>query len=337
MPSPEGVDVRRREFLGVLGGVAAAWPHAVSAQQGGRVRRVSVLMSITADNPESPARVAAFAQGLKDLGWTVGQNVVIDYRWGDGNANTMRKYAEELVAIAPDVIVAHSSTATVPLQQATRTIPIVFTIVADPVGAGYVQGLARPGGNVTDFTNFEYSLAGKWLELLREIAPKVARVAVLRDAAIAVGLGQFGAIQSVASSSGTELSPVTLRDADEIERSLMAFARSANGGIIVTASALAAVHRGLLLELAARHKLPAIYYEKNFVAAGGLISYGPNFLDLFRRAAGYVDRVFKGENPSDLPVQTPTKYELAINLKTAKALDLTVPPTLLARADEVIE
>jgi len=301
------------------------------------VRRVGVLMSITADNPESPARAAAFAQGLKELGWIVGQNVVIEYRWGDGNANTMRKYAEELVTIAPDVIVAHSSTATVPLQQATRTIPIVFTIVADPVGAGYVQSLARPGGNVTGFTNFEYSIGGKWLELLREIAPKVTRVAVLRDAAIAVGLGQFGAIQGVAASSGTELSPVTLRDADEIERSLMAFADSANGGIIVTASALAAVHRGLILELAARYKLPAIYYERNFVAAGGLISYGPNFLDLFRRAAGYVDRIFKGEKPTDLPVQTPTKYELAINLRTAKALGLTVPPTLLARADEVIE
>jgi putative ABC transport system substrate-binding protein len=328
--------MKRRKFITLLGG-AAAMPLTARAQQGERMRRVGVLMSITADNPESPARAAAFVQGLRQLGWTVGQNVVIDYRWDDGSAGTMRKYAEELVALAPDVIVAHSSTAIVPLAQATRTVPIVFTIVADPVGAGYVESLARPGGNVTGFTNFEYSIGGKWLELLREIAPKVGRAAVLRDAAIAVGLGQFGAIQTAAAASGMELSPVTLRDASEIERSLAAFARSANGGMIVTASALAAIHRGLIIELAARYKLPAIYYERNFVAAGGLISYGPNFLDLFQRAASYVDRIFKGEKPSDLPVQTPTKYELAINLKTAKALGLAVPNTLLVSANELIE
>jgi ABC-type uncharacterized transport system substrate-binding protein len=326
--------MRRRDFITLLGG-AAAWPLTARAQE--PARRVGVLMSITADNPESPDRAAAFAQGLGRLGWIVGQNVVVDYRWGDGSAGTMRKYAEELVALAPDAIVAHSSTAIVPLMQVTRTVPLVFTIVADPVGAGYVQSLARPGGNATGFTNFEYSIGGKWLELLREVAPKVGRAAVLRDAAIAVGLGQFGAIQAAAASSGMELSPVTLRDVDEIERSLAAFARYADGGMIVTASALAAIHRGLILELADRPKLPAVYYERNFVAAGGLISYGPNFPDLFRRAASYVDRIFKGEKPSDLPVQTPTKYELAINLKTAKALGLEVPTTLLARADEVIE
>jgi ABC-type uncharacterized transport system substrate-binding protein len=327
--------MNRRALITLPGGTTAAWPLAAGAQE--PARRVGVLMSITADNPESPDRAAAFAQGLGRLGWIVGQNVVVDYRWGDGSAGTMRKYAEELVALAPDAIVAHSSTAIVPLMQVTRTVPLVFTIVADPVGAGYVQSLARPGGNATGFTNFEYSIGGKWLELLREVAPKVGRAAVLRDAAIAVGLGQFGAIQAAAASSGMELSPVTLRDVDEIERSLAAFARYADGGMIVTASALAAIHRGLILELADRHKLPAVYYERNFVAAGGLISYGPNFPDLFRRAASYVDRIFKGEKPSDLPVQTPTKYELAINLKTAKALGLEVPTTLLARADEVIE
>ena len=271
------------------------------------------------------------------MGWTDGRNVRIDIRWGAGDADRIRKYAAELVALAPDVILATGSAAVGPLLQATRTVPIVFVHVADPVGAGFVESLARPGGNATGFTTFEYGMSGKWLELLKEIAPGVTRAAVLRDPAIAAGIGQFGAIQSVAPSLGVEVSPVDVRDAGEIERAVAAFARAPNGGLIVTASALAIVHRDLIITLAARHKLPAVYFARYFVTGGGLISYGPDLVDQYRRAAGYVDRILKGEKPADLPVQAPTKYELVINLKTAKALGLDVPPTLLARADEVIE
>jgi len=270
------------------------------------------------------------------LGWTIGQNVLVEYRWGSGN-EAMRKHAAELVALAPDVILAHSSGALAPLLQVTRTVPIVFTVVADPVGAGYVEGLSRPGGNATGFTNFEYGIAGKWLELLKEIAPGVTRVAVFRESAIAAGPGQFGALQGLAPSLGVELRPVDLRDAGEIERAITTFAQGSNGGLIVTGSPAAVVHRDLIIALAARHKLPAVYFGRFFVADGGLISYGPDYIDQYRRAAGYVDRILKGEKPADLPVQAPTKYELVINLKTAKALGLDVPSMLLARADEVIE
>jgi putative tryptophan/tyrosine transport system substrate-binding protein len=330
-------DMRRRKFITLLGGAAAAWPLAARAQQGERVRRMGVLMGMTADDPESQVRLAAFAQGLQQLGWTVGQNIQIDYRWGGGNAEMMRKNATELIALAPDIILAHSSSAVTPLLQATRTIPIVFTTVADPVGAGYVDSLARPGGNVTGFSNFEYTIGGKWLELLKEIAPRVTRVAVLRESAIAAGPGQFGVIQAAAPAMGVEVFPVDVRNADEIERAITAFAQSSNSGLIVSASPGAALHRDLIITLAARHKLPAVYPFRYVVAAGGLLSYGPDFADQFRRAASYIDRILKGEKPADLPVQAPTKYELVINLKTAKALGLEVPPLLLARADEVIE
>jgi len=281
--------------------------------------------------------VTAFAQALQQLGWGVGKNIRLLYRWGDGTSGTMQKHAAELVALAPDVILADSSAALSPLLQATRTVPIVFAVVADPVGAGYVDSLSRPGRNATGFTPIEYSIAVKWLELLKEVAPHVTRVLVLRDSAIAAGPGQFGAIQAVAASHGVELRPVDVREADETERSITAFAQGSNGGLIVTGSAAAAAHQGLITTLAARHKLPAVYYERFFVAAGGLISYGFVLLDQFRRAAGYADRILRGEKPADLPVQTPTKYELVVNLRTAKALGLDVPPSLLARADEVIE
>ena len=277
------------------------------------------------------------SRGCSNWAGLDGRNVQIDYRFGGGDADNIRKHAAELAVLAPDVILAAGAAAAGPVLQATRTVPIVFVIVPDPVGAGFVDSLARPGGNATGFINFEYSVGAKWLELLKEIAPSVTRVAVLRDAFITAGTGQFGAIQSAAPSVGVEVSPVNVRDAGEIERAVAAFARSSNGGLIVTVSALAVVHRDLIITLAARHKLPAIYFERNFVAGGGLVSYGPDYLDQYRRAAGYVDRILKGEKPADLPVQAPTKYELVINLKTAKALGLTVPPTLLARADEVIE
>jgi putative ABC transport system substrate-binding protein len=329
--------MRRREFITLLGGAAAAWPLAARAQPGDRMRRIGVLMAITADDPESQARLAAFAQGLQQMGWTVGQNVRVDYRWSGANADNMRKYAAELVALAPDVILAHSSAAVAPLLQATRTMPVVFTTVADPVGAGYVESLAHPGGNITGFINFEYAFGGKWLELLKDIAPRVTRVAVLRESAIAAGPAQFGAIQAVAPSLGVELRPVDTRDAGEIERAITAFAQGSNGGLIVTGSPAASVHRGLIVALAARHRLPAVYNARFYVTAGGLISYGADVVDQFRRAAGYVDRILKGEKPADLPVQAPTKYELVINLKAAKALGLEIPPMLLARADEVIE
>ena len=313
-----------------------AWPLAARAQQGERMRRIGVLLPVAADDPDPQAFYAAFVQRLQQLGWTDGRNVRIDTRWGAGNAADSRKYATELVALAPDVILA-VGVSVEPLLEATRTVPIVFTIVPDPVGSGFVDSLSRPGGNATGFLMFEYSLCGKWPELLKEIAPGVTRAAVLRDAAVAAGIGQFAVIQSVAPSVGVEVSPVNVRDAAEIERAVAAFARSGNGGLILTASALSVVHRDLIIALAARHKLPAVYHQRLFVAAGGLISYGPNFLDQFRQAAGYVDRILKGEKPADLPVQAPTKYELVINLKTAKALGLTVPQLILARADEVIE
>ena len=328
--------MRRREFITLLG-CAAAWPLAARAQQPERMRRIGVLMNIAADDPEGQARIAAFLQALQQLGWTVGRNVQIDARWAAADAGLFRRYATELVALAPDVILACTNSAVAPLQQATRTVPIVFTITADPVGAGFVASLARPGGNTTGFSVFEYSISGKWLELLKQIAPGVTRAAVLRDPATASGIGQFAAIQAVAPPFGVELSPVDVRDAGELEQAVTAFAHEPNGGLIVTASPSQAVHRKLIVTLAARHRLPAVYPFRYMATEGGLLAYGPDQADQFRGAAGYADRILKGEKPADLPVQAPTKYELVINLKTAKALGIDVSPTLLARADEVIE
>ena len=329
--------MRRREFISLLGGAAASWPLAARAQQRERMRRVGVLTPFPADDAEGQARLTAFAQTLQQAGWTLGHNLRLDYRWGDGKAETMRKYAAELAALAPDVILANSSAAVSALLQVSRTIPIVFAAVADPVGAGYVESLARPGGNATGFTALEYSFAGKWLELIKEISPRVTRLAVLRDSAIAAGPGQFGVLQAFAPSLGLELRPVDLQEAGEIERSINAFAQGSNGGLIVTGSPAATAHRELIVSLAAQNRLPAVYYSPFYCTAGGLICYGVDFLDQFRRAAGYVDRILKGEKPADLPVQAPVKYELTINVKTAKALGLEVPSTLLALADEVIE
>jgi putative tryptophan/tyrosine transport system substrate-binding protein len=330
--------MRRREFITLLGGAAVAWPRAAYAQQADRMRRVGVLVNRAADDPEEQARLAAFRQLLQELGWTDGRNVRIDYRWGAADADHSRTYAAELVALAPDVILTVGSQITAALLQTTRTVPIVFVNVVDPVGAGYVARLARPGGNATGFTAFEYSPSGKWLELLKEIAPNLTRIAILRDPAIAAGIGQFAVIQAMASPSrGVELSPIDVRDGGEIERNIAALAREPNGGLIVTASSAAGVHRELIIRLAARHGLPAVYPFRAFVISGGLISYGPDATDQFRRAAGYVDRILKGEKAADLPVQSPTKYELVVNLKTAKALGIIVPQTVLARADEVIE
>ena len=328
--------MRRREFIGLVGG-AAAWPVAARAQQPERMRRIGILLPATADDAGMQARIAAFHQGLEQSGWTIGRNVRIDTRWATTDAGEIRRHAAELAALAPDVILAHAATTVGPLLQATRTVPVVFPAVVDPVGAGFVDSLARPGGNATGFMNYEYSLAGKWLELLKQIAPGLTRVAVLRNAASASGPGQFAAIQAVAPTLSVEVNPVNVRDAGEVERAVAAFARAPNGGLIVTASPLAQRHRDLIVVLAARHKLPAVYFERLFVAAGGLLSYGPDQIDMYRRAAGYVDRILKGEKPAELPVQAPTKYELAINLKTAKTLGLAVPQTLLAGADEVIE
>jgi putative ABC transport system substrate-binding protein len=328
--------VRRREFITLLAGAAAAWPLAAGAQHGERPRRIGVLMYWSADDAEGQARHAAFTQALKQLGWDDGRNLRIDSRWA--TAADIRRHATELVAVAPDVLVAASGTATTAsLLEATRTVPIVFVAVIDPVGAGFVASLARPGGNVTGFTNYEYGTSGKWLELLKEIAPRVTRAAVLRDPAIASGIGQFGAIQALAPSLGMELSPIDIRDAGEIERAVTAFARALNGGLIVTGSVAAIVHRDLIATLAARHRLPAVYPGRYSVTAGGLISYGPDLVDQYRRAAGYVDRILRGEKPADLPVQAATKFELVINLKTAKALGLDLPASVLARADEVME
>jgi putative ABC transport system substrate-binding protein len=328
--------MNRRGFITLLGG-AAAWPLAARAQQPERMRRIGVLMNLTADDPEAPGRVAAFAQGLGELGWTIGRNVRIDYRWGANDPDRGRRYADELIALAPDTILASGILSATPLQRITRTLPIVFVNVTDPVGAGLVASLARPGGNATGFMLFEYSLSGKWLELLKELAPRVARAGILRDSNSPGGIGQYAAIQAVAPSIGLEANPIEVRDANEIERAIAAFAGSANGGLIVTSSALAVAHRKLIVALAARHRLPAVYAFRYYATSGGLISYGPDTTDPFRRAAGYIDRILKGEKPADLPVQLPTKYELVINIKTANALGLQVPPTLIARADEVIE
>jgi ABC-type uncharacterized transport system substrate-binding protein len=328
--------IGRRRFLATLGGTAA-WPLAARAQQGERMRRIGVLIGTAANDAEGQARIAAFLQGLQELHWIVGRNARIDIRWTAGNPPDTRKYAAELIALMPDVILASGSSVLRPLLEATQTVPIVFTVVADPVGGGFVDSLARPGGNVTGFTPFEYGIAGKWLELLKEIAPNVTRAAVFRDPSISTGIGQFAAIQSVAPSLGVEVSTVNVRDAGEIERAVAGFARSSRGGLILTGSAFATVHRDLIITLSARHKLPTVYPWRIYVTSGGLISYGPDFNDQHRQAARYVDRMLKGEKPSDLPVQAPTKYELVINMKTAKALGLDIPTTVLARADEVIE
>ena len=328
--------MRRREFITLLGGVAAC-PLAARAQQGERVRRIGVLLAATADEPQFQAWVGAFLQELALLGWSIGRNVRIDMRWATTKAPEIRRHAAELAALAPDVILAHGGSTVGPMLQATRALPIVFPVAVDPVGAGFVDSLARPGGNATGFISLEYSLSAKWLELLKEIAPAVTRVVVLRDPAISSGPAQFGVIQAIAPSLRMEVSPVNIRDGGETERAVAAFASSSITGLIVTAGAPAAIHRDLIVKMAARHQLPAVYYERHFVVAGGLISYGPDFVDQYRRAAGYVDRILKGEKAADLPVQVPTKYELVINVKTAKALGITVPPSLLARADEVIE
>ena len=328
--------MQRREFITLLGGTVMAWPLAAHAQQAERVRRIGVLMPFTANDPEAQARNALFEKSLRELGWMVGRDLQIDYRSPGGDASSIRRDAAELVALAPDVILSVGSSTTGLLLQATNTIPIVFVNLADPVGAGFVQSLARPGGNATGFTNYEYSMSGKWVELLKQIAPNVTRVAVIRDPTLAAGIGQFSAIQSVAQSLGVELTPVSVHDAGEVERGVAAFARSGNGGLIVTAGGTA-YRRDLIIGLASRHKLPAVYPFRYHAVDGGLISYGPDTHDPIRSAAAYVDRILKGEKPGDLPVQAPTKYELAINLKTAEALGLHFPPTLLARADEVIE
>jgi putative ABC transport system substrate-binding protein len=329
--------MRRRDFIALLGGVAGNLPLAAIAQQSKRMRRVAALMPYSANDPQSQNRNAAFLQGLQQLGWTVGENVQIDYRWSAGSEDDTRKYVAELVAEAPDVIFVSGSAAVDPLRRATHTVPIVFVLVPDPVGAGFVDSLARPGGNITGFTQFDYGIGAKWLEVLKEIAPNTTRAAVMRDPNITAGIGQWGAIQSVSPSFAIEVSPINLIDPAEIDRGLAAFARSPNGGLIVTGSALTVVRRDLIIALAARYRLPAVYYDRYYVTAGGLTSYGSNNVEQFRLAAGYVDRILKGEKPADLPVQTATKYELVINLKTAKALGLTVPQSLLARADDVIE
>ena len=328
--------MRRREFIALVGAAAAAWPLAARAQQE-RVRRVAFLWGIARDTPGVREEDTAFLEALKQLGWLDGRNVQIEVRWGGGDDVKTRKYAEELVALAPDVILASGSTGAEVMLKTTRTIPIVFAIVLDPVGSGFVERLSRPGGNATGFMMFEYNLCGKWLELLKEIAPSVTHAAVLRDPTFVAGIGQFAAIQAVAPSVGIEVSPIDLRELNQIERAIATFAESPNGGLIVTASGIGATNVNSIIAAAARYKLPAIYIQRPYVAAGGLTSYGPNFADQFRRAAGYVDRILRGEKPADLPVQAPNKYELAINVKTAKALGLSVPQSLLARADEVIE
>jgi putative ABC transport system substrate-binding protein len=328
--------VKRREFITLLGAAAAPWPRAARAQQPERMRRIGALMSVAADDPEASARVAAFSQGLAELGWTIGRNVRVDYRWYAGDADTARKYAVELVALAPDVVLASGTPGVTAIQQVNRPVPVVFALVADPVGAGFVNNLARPGGNATGFMLYEYSLSGKWLELLKQIAPHVAQVAVLRDQSSAAGIGQFSAIQALAPSLGVEVSPVNARNANEVENGIATFARTSNGGLIVTGTP-SAIHRHLIITLAAQYKLPAIYAYRSSAVDGGLISYGPDRVDQYRRAASYVDRILKGEKPGDLPVQAPTKYELVINLKTAKALGIDIPTSVLATADEVIE
>jgi putative ABC transport system substrate-binding protein len=328
--------MKRREIITLLGG-AAAWPIAAQAQQAERMRRIGVLLNLAANDPASRVSIAAFVQGLEHLGWTEGRNVRIDTRWGENDVDRDRQYAAELVALAPDVIVAGGTLSVAALQKATRTLPIVFADVSDPVGAGLVDNLARPGGNTTGFMLFEYSLSGKWLELLKQIAPRLTRAAVLRGADNPAGIAQFGAIRAAASSLGVDLTPIDVHDTSEIERAIAAFARSSNGGLIVTPSAEVSAHRALIITLATRHKLPAVYAFRFDVADGGLISYGPDLADQFRRSADYVHRILKGEKPADLPVQAPTKYHMVINLRTAKALGIEIPATLLARADETIE
>jgi putative ABC transport system substrate-binding protein len=330
------IPMKRRAFIAALGG-AVAWPAVLRAQQGVRMRRIGAMMLLAENDPEQIQRTDAFLQGLQQSGWTDHSNVQIEYRWGAGDSARARRYAAELVALAPDVILAPGTASLGPLLLATRDIPIVFVHVFDPVGAGFVDSLAKPGGNATGFLWLEEGISVKWLALLKEIAPGVTRVAVIRDPAITAGIGQFSAIQAVAPPLGVDVRPVNVSDAGEIERAIVAFARSPNGGLIVTGTALAGSHRDLIIGLAARHKLPAVYFERSFATAGGLISYGPDLVDQYRRAAGYVDRILKGEKPADLPVQAPTKYELVINLKTAKALEITMPTSVLARADEVIE
>jgi putative ABC transport system substrate-binding protein len=331
--------MRRRSFITLLGGAAAAsaWPLAAGAQQGDRVRRIGVLMNLAADDPESLRRVTALAQGLQEFGWTDGRNIQIDYRWGVGNAERYRNYAAELVALAPDVLLAADAPLLAMLQQATRTVPIVFVHTSDPVGGGYVVSLARPGGNATGFMNFEYSIAGKWLELLKQIAPNVTRVAVLRDPSLGAGTSMFAVVQAVAPFLRVEASPVDVREVGEIERAVTAFARPSNGGMVVTTSTQAQIHRELIITLAARHRLPAVYPLRFFTTSGGLICYGPDYVDQYRLVAAYIDRILRGEKPADLPVQAPTKYETVLNLKTARALGLDVPAQVLVRADEVIE
>jgi putative ABC transport system substrate-binding protein len=328
--------MRRREFISLIGSVAA-WPLGARAQQPERMRRIGILMLFAEDDPAAKIRIAALIEGLQQLGWTEGRNVEIDIRWGAADAPRSRRYAAELVALAPDVILAGASEATAALRDATRTVPIVFAGVTDPVGAGYVASLARPGGNATGLAYVEYGMGGKWLELLKEIAPRVTRAAILRDPTLPAGIGLLGAIQSAAPSFGVETSPVDVRDASEIERVIVDFARKPNGGLVVATSPAAVVNRKLIINVAATHRLPAVYFLKDFVEEGGLISYGPDIADQYRRAAGYIDRILKGEKPGDLPVQAPTKFDMAINIKTAKALGLTVPPALIARSDKVIE
>jgi len=329
--------MRRRDFITLIGSSVAVWPLTTHAEQRERMRRIGVLLPASANDSEYPTLVNAFVGELQQLGWTDGRNIRIDVRWAGGGADTNRRYAEELVALAPDVIMAAGNASAGPMLQATRTIPIVFTIVPDPVGAGLVDSLGRPSGNATGFTSFAYDIGGKWLGLLKEIAPRVTRAAVIRDSAISAGVGQWSAIQTAAPSFGMEAIPINLTSASELERAISEFAHPGNGGLIVTSSGLAISYRDLIVAQAARHGLPAVYYSRGFVSVGGLISYGSDRIDQFRNAAGYVDRILRGEKPANLPVQAPTKYELVINLKTAQALGLTVPPSVLARADEVIE
>jgi putative tryptophan/tyrosine transport system substrate-binding protein len=328
--------MQRREFVTLLGGAVATWPLASHAQQPERMRRIGVLMILAADDAESSARVAALTQSLQQLGWTADRNVQIEYRWGADSGHA-RTFAAELAALAPDVILTVGVPALAAVKQVTSTVPVVFVNIVDPVGAGFVESLARPGGNATGFTSFEYGISAKWLELLKQIAPNVTRVGVLRDAAISSGIGQFAVIQGAAPSFGVELRPIDVGDAGEIERAVTTFAHSSNGGLVVTSSPSTAAHRVAIVAVAARYRLPAIYSFRYFATSGGLLSYGPDTTDPFRRAASYMDRILKGEKPADLPVQAPIKYELVINLKTAKSLGLTVPDMLLARADEVIE
>jgi putative ABC transport system substrate-binding protein len=328
--------LKRREFITLIGGAAVAWPLPAHAQHPQRMRRIGVLMNAIPDSDQKVS-IDVFRQALQQLGWAEGRNMQIDIRWAGGDAAESRRHAEDLVAHAPDVIVVTGNAGMPPILRTTSTIPIVFNNIADPVGAGFVESLARPGGNATGFLQFEYTLSGKWLGLLKEISPQVNRVAVLRDATLTAGVGQFAVIQSVAPSVGMEVTAIGLRDSNEIERAVAKFAKVPNGGLILTSSALSVVHRGLVVALAAQFNLPTIYYRRFFVSAGGLISYGYDVVEQFRGAAGYVDRILKGEKPADLPVQAPTRYEMVINLKTAKALGITVPPMLLARADEVIE